>query len=188
MLYFKGANLPSRLLDMDALTRNLEPVTGLLLVLCVIGMIVLGVGMWRLHVQNRQLKARWHDLLYGVDAENVEAMLYEHLRSKEQMEAEIESLKTRVAGTESKLRTAKRFVGLVRYDAFPEVGGEQSFSLAVFDDEGNGAVLTSQVGRDTSRIFGKRLRGGEAERGLSDEESKAIEEAAGTRSRPRITR
>jgi hypothetical protein len=173
---------------MDALNRLVEPMQGILLLMSVLGVIALSVGMWRLHLQNKALKARWRDLLQGVDAENVETMLHDHLRSKEQMEAEIDSLKARTAGTETKLRTAKRFVGLVRYDAFPEVGGEQSFSLAIFDDEGNGAVLTSQVGRDSSRIFGKRLRAGEAERGLSDEEAKAIEEAAGTRSRPRITR
>ncbi len=173
---------------MDALNQMLEPMRGLLLLLALVGSgTALSLALRAIN-QTRATQRKWQELLFGVDAENIEAMLYEHLRARERQEAEIESLKNRLAGAEAKLRTAKRFVGMVRYDAFSEVGGEQSFSLAVYDDEGNGAVLTNQVGRDTSRLFGKALRAGEAERGLTDEEAKAIEEAAGARSRPRISR
>jgi hypothetical protein len=76
---------------------------------------------------------------------------------------------------------------MVRFDAFEGVGGEQSFSLAVYDDEGNGAVLTSQVGRAESRVFGKKLSGGRGDRGLSQEEEAAVLEAAGGRVKPQIT-
>lgn len=175
-------------LSMDALNQLLEPMKGLLLLLTLVGTVAAVVLALRAHAQSKATHRKWQDLLFGVDAENVESMLYEHLRAREKQEAEIESLKTRLASAEAKLKTAKRFVGMVRYDAFAEVGGEQSFSLAVYDDEGNGMVLTNQVGRDTSRLFGKSLRAGDAERGLTDEETRAIEEAAGARSRPRITR
>lgn len=154
----------------------------LLLLAAVVGLLVAVVGLARRAKAQKQM---WQDLLQGVDADNVEALLYNHLKARVQTEQEIQVLVERVAALESKMKTAKRYVGLVRYDAFQEVGGEQSFSLAVYDEEGNGAVLTSQVGRDSSRLFGKRLASGESDRGLTQEETLALEEAVGSRSRSR---
>lgn len=140
--------------------------------------------------QNKRLRALhrlWSDLLGGVDAENVERLLIQHLEDRARQEMELEQLRQRLHILESKMRSAKRFVGMVRFDAFEGVGGEQSFSLAVYDDDGNGAVLTSQVGRAESRVFGKKLAGGRSDRGLSQEEEAAVMEAAGGRVRPQIT-
>lgn len=97
----------------------------------------------------------------------------------EQGEA-IESLTKRIQHLEDDMLSAKRFVGLVRYDAFEDVGGNQSFALAVYDSEGNGAVLTSLVGRQDCRVYCKPLMNGRSERDLSREEQRAISEAQST--------
>jgi hypothetical protein len=75
------------------------------------------------------------------------------------------------------IATAKRHCGIVRFDAFEDVGGEQSFSLALYDDRGDGAVLSSIVGRREHRVFGKPLTKGTSPYGLSAEETRAIESA-----------
>ena len=74
---------------------------------------------------------------------------------------------------------ALRKVGLVRYDAFEDVGGGQSFSAALLDEGGNGVVLTSIHGRGESRTYGKAVRGGASEHTLSPEEQQAIAQARG---------
>ena len=69
--------------------------------------------------------------------------------------------------------------GLVRYDAFEDIGGGQSFSAALLDEGGNGVVLTSIHGRGESRTYGKAVRGGTSEHTLSPEEQQAIAQARG---------
>ncbi|MFX8743303.1 DUF4446 family protein, partial [Acinetobacter baumannii] len=84
------------------------------------------------------------------------------------------------------MRQSKRFVGVVRYNAFDDVGADQSFSLALYDDEGNGAVLTSQIGREVCRVFGKQIHAGKSDYPLSAEEQRAIEAAVQPSNRPRV--
>jgi hypothetical protein len=73
-----------------------------------------------------------------------------------------------------------RNLGVVRYDAFDDMGGRMSFSVALLDDHGNGVVLTSINARAESRFYAKAIRGGTSEHNLSGEEQRAIAEALGT--------
>ncbi len=85
------------------------------------------------------------------------------------------------------MESAKRYVGLVRYDAFSDVGGQQSFALAVYDERGDGFVISSLVGRSDCRVFSKSISRGKADRELTAEEQKAVEEAAYKRSQSLVT-
>lgn len=97
---------------------------------------------------------------------------------------EVEGLRDDVAhladelrSTQRELQMAVRHVGVVRYDAFGDMGGRMSFSAALIDDHGNGFVLTSVHARSESRSYIKQLRGGMAEVTLSPEESAAVADA-----------
>lgn len=68
-------------------------------------------------------------------------------------------------------------VGLVRFDAFPDAGGAQSFALALLDDEGDGVVLTSLHSRQTTRVYIRDIRRGVSDAPLSEEEDQALREA-----------
>jgi hypothetical protein len=59
-----------------------------------------------------------------------------------------------------------------------DVGGQQSFALAIYDDRGDGTVLSSIIGRADCRVFAKPIAGGKSERALSNEEQQAILDAA----------
>ena len=97
---------------------------------------------------------------------------------------EVEGLRDDVArladdlrSTQRELQMAIRHVGVVRYDAFGDMGGRMSFSAALVDDHGNGFVLTSVHARSESRSSVKQLRGGMAEVALSPEEAAAVADA-----------
>ncbi len=70
-----------------------------------------------------------------------------------------------------------KHIGVVRYDAFPEVGGRLSFSAAFLNEAGDGVVVTSINGRSDSRVYAKAVAGGRSEHALSGEEEAAINEA-----------
>ena len=77
------------------------------------------------------------------------------------------------------LATALRHVSVVRYDAFDDVTGRQSFSAALLDDHGDGIVITSLHARSESRTLRKGISAGQAA-GLSPEERQAVDYAQGT--------
>ncbi|HDQ73843.1 MAG TPA: DUF4446 family protein [Chloroflexi bacterium] len=68
-------------------------------------------------------------------------------------------------------------MALVRYRAFQDTGGDQSFSLALVDGEGNGAVISALYGRGATRVYAKPVDGWQSPKVLSDEEAQALAEA-----------
>ncbi|MFA5249502.1 MAG: DUF4446 family protein [Candidatus Paceibacterota bacterium] len=68
-------------------------------------------------------------------------------------------------------------LGLVRFNPFKEMGGDQSFSLALLDKNNNGFIITSLSSRQGNRIFAKPLAKGASTYQLSEEEKQAVEQA-----------
>ena len=66
-------------------------------------------------------------------------------------------------------------VGIVRFNPFHEVGSDQSFSLALLDENNDGVVISSLYTREENRIYGKPIKNTQSEYSLSAEEKKAIE-------------
>lgn len=81
------------------------------------------------------------------------------------------------------LADAVRHVAVVRYDAFPDLGGRLSFSVALLDDGADGVVLTTINGRTETRSYAKGVRAGGSDHALSPEERQAIEAALPRRTR-----
>jgi hypothetical protein len=78
---------------------------------------------------------------------------------------------------QSSIGSVLRRVALVRYDAFDDLGGRLSFSLAIMDDNGDGITLTSIASPTESRLYAKSLSGGIGEHALSPEEEQAVRAA-----------
>jgi hypothetical protein len=85
-----------------------------------------------------------------------------------------ERLDARMAEAEARLDGAIAYRALVRYDAYGELSGHQSTSLALLDAERNGVVLSCIAHRDTARLYCKQVHGGQGEFELSPEEDEAI--------------
>ena len=88
-----------------------------------------------------------------------------------------ERLEDRMGAAEARLDGAIAYRALVRYDAYGELSGHQSTSLALLDAERNGVVLSSIVRRDTARIYCKQIVDGRGELELSPEEAEAVRRA-----------
>ncbi len=103
-----------------------------------------------------------HDLLSGYAA----AMQ----RATERMD-EIESAHGVIEG---RTRRSLQHIGLVRFNPFEDTGSDQSFAIAMLDDQRDGVVLSSLHGRTNTRVFAKPVTGGTSQHHLSEEESQAI--------------
>jgi hypothetical protein len=90
------------------------------------------------------------------------------------VEESIEHFERRMQATEGRLDGCVAYRSLVRYDAYNELSGHQSSSLALLDARKSGVVISSIVHRDQARLYVKQLHDGESEIELSPEEQEAV--------------
>ena len=89
----------------------------------------------------------------------------------------VAGLDARLGAAEGRLDGAVAFHGLVRYDAYNEMSGRQSTSIALLDSRGSGIVISSIHHRDQARLYAKQVVAGRAELELSPEEEEAMRAA-----------
>jgi hypothetical protein len=106
------------------------------------------------------------------------------------MTEELEQLRTRlaerpdaaaVAAPTDAAQAALTRVALVRYDAFSEMSGRLSFSLALLDEHGDGVAISAISGRSDTRVYAKGIASGKGEHELSPEEAQAVSSALARR-------
>jgi hypothetical protein len=88
-----------------------------------------------------------------------------------------ERLDARMTTAERRIDRAVAYRALIRYDAYGEMSGRQSTSIALLDANRSGLVLSSIHHRDQARLYAKEVREGKPELELSPEEDEAIRRA-----------
>jgi hypothetical protein len=96
---------------------------------------------------------------------------------REWVEEAMARLDSRMGVLEERVDGCVTYTGLVRYDAYGELSGRQSSSVALLDSHRSGVIISSIAHRDQQRIYVKRILGGESEIELSPEEREAINAA-----------
>lgn len=91
-----------------------------------------------------------------------------------QVPADLEGLRNEVQALRIEVSDALRHLAVVRYDAFGDMGGHLSWSMALLDDGGSGVVLTSIHGRSDARTYAKNIAAWTSEQPLSPEEEEAV--------------
>jgi hypothetical protein len=141
---------------------------------CLIALVVVLVRMRRLRAAQRAVlrDGRSQDLVAHA------ATLQEaFLALQERVEEVAEGLDARTRVAEERLDGTIAHRALVRYDAYGELSGAQSLSLALLDAHGSGVVLSCISNRDTQRLYCRQVLEGEGEHELSPEEREAIRRA-----------
>jgi hypothetical protein len=107
-------------------------------------------------------------------AEGLQASFDQMYRSVQEAVAQLDA---QLAANEQRLDRAISKTAVIRYDAYNEMSGRQSSSMALLDESGTGIVLSSILHRDQARLYGKGVRAGEPEYELSPEEDEAVKTA-----------
>jgi hypothetical protein len=94
-------------------------------------------------------------------------------------------LDSRLGVVEERLDGSIAYHGLVRYDAYNEMSGRQSTSIALLDESGSGIVVSSIHHRDQARLYAKRVHHGESDLELAPEEEEAVRVALSGEPAPR---
>lgn len=124
-----------------------------------------------------QANARVAKLMQGKDAKSLEESFSWITEEIKRMNAN--ELLTEKALNNLNTRLKKSLTGFktVRFNPFPEQGGNQSFAIAVVNEEGDGFILSSLYSREKTSLFAKPIKSGKSEIALTEEESRALAEA-----------
>jgi len=98
----------------------------------------------------------------------------------EKLENSLKNVSQEIKKIKEKNKFSVQKVGIVRFNPFEGVGSDQSFSVALLNEENNGVVITSLYNREGNRIYGKPIKKGRSSYSLSKEELTAIEKAQNT--------
>jgi hypothetical protein len=98
-------------------------------------------------------------------------------RNQQDVPTDVEGLRGEVQALRVEATDALRHLAVVRYDAFGDMGGHLSWSLALLDDGGNGVVLTSIHGRSDARTYAKNIATWSCDQPMSPEEQEAVQYA-----------
>jgi hypothetical protein len=156
-------------LTLEELTLASAVVAGVAL-LCFLLVLILMIRLRRIRREYMLLRGANgdHDLLRSVG---------ESVGKARAVEQRVDAVSTAQEDLALVGRLAIQRFGVVRYDAFEDMGGQLSFSAALLDDYGDGIVITSINGRTETRTYAKSVRAMKSQHNLSDEERAAIEAA-----------
>lgn len=134
-----------------------------------------------LWLRQRRLLHRYRLLLGGPRGHELEHLLLQQAEEIAALHATVRTLSERIEDLTRAAVGHIQHVGIVRFQAFPEMGSDLSFSAALLDGNHNGLVITSLFGRSESRIYGKPVQGGRSAYPLTHEEQEAIARAISKR-------
>jgi hypothetical protein len=154
-------------------TDNLALVVAVLAVAVLILIVAVTIQSARL---GRAVKA-YQALTGGASGGDLGQVLDGHIRRVETVAGRLDDLDRLHDEFEHRSRTSIQNIGLVRFNPFDDTGSDQSFALALLDDNRDGVVVSSLHGRQNTRVFAKAVEGGSSRHALSDEEARAIEVA-----------
>jgi Protein of unknown function (DUF4446) len=148
-----------------------------LALLAFVWVIVLAVKLRRLRAAQRTVLGQGESDLVSHAASIQEAFV----QLRDWVEETAVRLEGRMATAEHRIDGCVAHTSLIRYDAWGEMSGQQSSTMALLDSSGSGVVVSSILHRDQARVYVKQVHAGESELELSPEEREAIGAAmAGT--------
>ncbi|WP_274377007.1 DUF4446 family protein [Desulforamulus ruminis] len=136
--------------------------------------LLLIISQFLLHRRFKQVQRRYKLLMRGPGGADLEQILDRYANGVKGLEEKTQEISRNQEVLNEKIAEALCNPGLVRFNAFDNMGSDLSFSLALLDRRGDGVVLTGLYGRDETRVYAKPLLKGTSDYSLTEEEEKAI--------------
>ena len=149
---------------------------GVFAIISIVSLVLLIITMVRL----KKMRRNYRLFMNGKTAENLEDAMLDHFaKIKDLVELTDEHTK-QIEAINEELKTVYAKLGVVKYDAFNEMGGKLSFARAMLDNSNNGYIINAMHSREGCYTYIKEIIKGESFIALGDEEKKALSQAMGT--------
>jgi hypothetical protein len=154
------------------------PVLSLAVLALGVGFVLLVIWVAAIQRGQQRLRRRLRRVTQSDGALDLDEVLAREAERAERTGTHVQELDRALRDLEQSLRRSVQRVGVVRFNPFPDTGGDQSFAIALLDGHGDGVVLSSLHARADTRVFAKQVRAGRSEHTLSEEEQEAIRRAS----------
>ncbi|MCM1309064.1 MAG: DUF4446 family protein [Butyrivibrio sp.] len=125
----------------------------------------------------KKLGARMDKFMVGEDTKSLESVMTTRFSEIDELKKTAGKHNKRLSSIEEEMVSVYKKVGIVKYDAFNEMGGKLSFALAMLDKSNNGYVINAIHSREGCYTYAKEIVKGESYITLGEEEKKALEKA-----------
>ena len=132
-------------------------------------------------VKIKKLNTKYSAFMKGANGKDLESSVISRFFEIDNMKTDIEYIFGKLNIACDMLLTAYQKMSIVKYDAFKEMGGKLSFSMALLDDKNSGCIITSVHTREGCYTYVKEIIKCESFVVLSEEERRALEEAKNKR-------
>ena len=127
----------------------------------------------------KKLKKKYNKFMQGKNAKSLEDEIVGLFEDNKFIKNSVEKNKKDIKTLYSKFESAFQKIGIIRYDAFNQMGGKLSFSLALLDEKNNGFILNSVHSAEGCYSYTKEIKEGKCKISLGQEEEKALNIAMG---------
>ena len=121
-----------------------------------------------------KLKKKYDKFMLGKNAESLENEITDLFEDNKFIKNSIEKNKKDIHALYRKFESSLQKVGIIKYDAFDQIGGKLSFCMALLDENNNGFILNSVYGAEGCYTYTKEIKNGNCETSLGQEEEKAL--------------
>ena len=135
----------------------------------ILSFFIILIFLWILIIEIRLKK-----IFSGFKAKNAEILISEVTKKTKELEENKKKIDDQLSVIEKRLDQSIRNIETVRFNPFPEVGGNQSFAISLLNEEGNGVVISSLYARDRMSLFAKPIKDGKSEFELTKEEKSVL--------------
>lgn len=130
-------------------------------------------------VKLNKLNKKYRKFMSGKNAKNLETDIMALFEDNKLIKVAVDKNRKDIHTLYKRFENAFQKIGLVKYDAFAQMGGQLSFSLALLDENNNGFILNSVHSSDGCYSYTKEIKQGTCDVVLGDEEKKALDMAVG---------
>ncbi len=139
---------------------------------------VLLIAFLVVSVKISKLNKKYRDFMQKLgNGKNIEEDLENYMYRVDRVEKQNGEINSIIKGLDKDLEKCIQKIGIVRYNAFKDVGSDLSFTLALLDENNDGVVLNGIYSREMSNIYAKPVENGKSSYTLSEEEQEAIKKA-----------
>ena len=150
---------------------------GILVLMLMVLVLILIVIILNMSLGLHRLKRKYTMFMKGSDGQSLERVFAQKIKEVDRLSAANDDNYMKIQSLQKKMEKALMKYGIVKYDAFDDVGGKLSFVLALLDHENTGIILNAIHSRDNCFLYLKEIVNGESYILLSSEEMDALRQA-----------
>lgn len=139
--------------------------------------LVLAIWVITLQLRMNRLVRHYNRVLSDSENGTLGEALDRYIERLDDVSSQMDDLTQTCEAVETHVRRAIQRIGVVRFNPFADTGSDQSFAVALLDQNGTGIVFSSLFSRSSTRIFAKPVVDGKSTHVLTDEEQEAIDQA-----------